>query len=48
MRTGRGLKIVLPSTSKNTTGITKAEIVNLIEDTKTNILSSLSMQLDAL
>jgi hypothetical protein len=48
MRKGRGLKIVLPSTSKNTIGITKAEIGNLIEDMKTNILNSLSMQLDAL
>jgi hypothetical protein len=48
MRKGRGSKTILPSTSKSTTGVTKAEIGNLIEDMKTNILNSLSMQLDAL
>ena len=48
MRKGRGLKIVFPSTSKNTNGLTIAEIGNLIEDMKTNILNYLSMQLDAL
>jgi len=50
MRKGRGSKIVLPSTSKNTntTGVIKAEIGNLIEDMKTEILNYLSMQLDTL
>jgi hypothetical protein len=34
MRKGRGSKIISPSTSKNTTRVTKAEIGNLIEDMK--------------
>jgi len=48
MSKGRGSNIGIPSTSMNKKGFTKVEIGNSIEDTKTNILHSLYMQLDAL